>query len=85
MLMICSTVFTIQIMAFVQAETPQNLTGKVIAVIFAISMCAQPLGSALYGVLFELCKGIEFVVVLFAGLVSFVIAFCTKKIFAALC
>lgn len=82
MLMICSTVFTIQIMSFVQAETPQNLTGKVIAVIFAISMCAQPLGSALYGVLFELCRGMEFVVVLFAGLVSFVIAVCTKKIFA---
>ena len=85
MMMICSTIFTIQIMSFVQAETPQNLTGKVIAVIFAISMCAQPLGSALYGVLFELCGGMEFAVVLFAGLVSFVIAFCTKKIFAALC
>lgn len=82
MIMIFSTIFVIQIMSFVQAETPQNLTGKVIAVIFSVSICAQPLGSALYGALFELCKGSEYAVVLFAGLVALVIAVCTKKVFA---
>lgn len=53
---------------------PSNLIGKVIAVILTVSMCAQPLGNALYGVLFELCKGFEYVVVLFSGVVSLVIA-----------
>ncbi|MDO4296964.1 MAG: MFS transporter [Lachnospiraceae bacterium] len=80
-IMIFSTVFTVQMMSFVQTETPQNLIGKVIAVILTVSMCAQPLGNALYGVLFEICKGFEFAVILFAGMVSLGIAVCTKSIF----
>ena len=43
-----STIFTVQMMSFIQAETPQHLIGKVIAVILTVSMCAQPLGNALY-------------------------------------
>lgn len=73
-IMVLSTMFSVQMMSFVQAETPGHLIGKVIAVILTISMCAQPLGNALYGVLFELCKGFEFAVVLFAGGISLVIA-----------
>jgi len=79
--MMFSTVFTVQMMAFVQAETPQNLIGKVIAVIFTISMCAQPVGNAFYGILFEICDGFEFIVLLFAGIVSMIIAVSTKSIF----
>lgn len=79
-IMIFSTIFMVQMMSFVQAETPQNLIGKVIAVILTISMCAQPLGNALYGVLFEICKGFEYVVILFSGVVSLVIAVSTKNI-----
>ncbi len=69
-----STIFTVQMMSFVQVEVPQHLMGKVIAVIFTICMCAQPLGSALYGILFEVCKGFEYAVVLFSGVISLVIA-----------
>lgn len=71
----------VQMMSFVQTETPQNMIGKVIAVIFTFSMCAQPLGNAFYGVLFEVCKGYEYVVILFAGVISFVIAVSTRKVF----
>lgn len=81
MIMVFSTILTIQMMAFVQTETPQNLIGKVIAVIFTISMCAQPLGNALYGVLFEMCNGYEYAVVLFSGIVSLLIAMGTRNIF----
>ena len=77
----CSTIFTVIIMSFVQAETPGNLIGKVIAVILTVSMCAQPLGSAVYGVLFEVCHGYEFAVVLFGGVVSLFIAVGAKKVF----
>ncbi len=59
LIMVCSTLFTVQMMSFIQTETPQNLIGKVIAVIFTVSMCAQPLGNAFYGVLFEICKGCD--------------------------
>lgn len=65
LIMVFSTIFTVQMMSFIQTETPQNLIGKVIAVILTVSMCAQPLGNALYGVLFEICKGYEYAVVVY--------------------
>ena len=80
-IMVFSTIFTVQMMSFIQTETPQNLIGKVIAVIFTISMCAQPLGNAFYGVLFEICRGFEYAVVLFSGVVSLMVAISTRNIF----
>lgn len=80
-IMVFSTIFTVQMMSFIQTETPQNLIGKVIAVILTISMCAQPLGNALYGILFEICKGFEYAVVLFSGVVSLIIAVKARNIF----
>lgn len=82
-MMICSTVFMVQMMSFVQTETPQDLIGKVIAVILTISMCAQPVGNAMYGVLFEACGGFEFAVILFAGVVSLLIAAAAGRILKA--
>lgn len=79
--MVFSTTFSVQMMSFIQAETPQNLIGKVIAVILTIAMCAQPLGNALYGVLFEVCKGREYAVILFSGVVSSLIAVRSRHIF----
>ena len=83
-IMICSTIFTVQMMSFIQTETPQNLIGKVIAVILTISMCSQPLGNALYGVLFQISKGFEYAVVLFSGTASLIIALCARKVFKKL-
>lgn len=79
--MVFSTIFSVQMMTFLQTETPQNLIGKVIAVILTVSMCATPLGNALYGVLFELCKGFEYAVVLFSGIISLILAVGTRTIF----
>jgi MFS family permease len=83
-IMVFSTIFTVQMMSFIQTETPQNLIGKVIAVILTVSMCAQPLGNAFYGVLFEICKGFEYIVVLFSGAASLMIAIGTRNIFKRL-
>ena len=56
-------------------------SGKVMALIFTAAMCAQPFGNALYGVLFEICQGMEWVVVLFACVVSMLIAVGVWRIF----
>lgn len=80
-IMVLSTIFTVQMMSFVQAQTPQNLIGKVIAVILTVSMCAQPAGNAFYGILFEVCKGYEAAVILFAGIASLLIAVRAGSIF----
>lgn len=83
-IMVISTVFTVQMMSFMQTETPQNLVGKVIAVAMTGAMCAQPFGNAMYGFLFELCAGREAAVVMFAGTVSLVIAVGARKVFGRL-
>ncbi len=80
-IMVFSTIFAVQMMTFIQTETPPHLTGKVISVILTVSMCAQPLGNALYGVLFEAARGYESAVVLFAGMVSLLIAVGARKVF----
>lgn len=80
-IMVCSTIFTVQMMSFIQKETPQNLIGKVIAVIFTVCMSAQPIGNAFYGIFFEICKGFEYAVVLCSGIVSLFIAISTRTIF----
>lgn len=80
-IMVFSTIFSVQMLSFVQTETPKNLIGKVIAVILTVTMCAQPLGNALYGVLFEISTGFEFAVVLFSGVVSLIIAGYARNIF----
>lgn len=80
LIMVVSTIFTVQIMSFVQSETPPHLLGKVMAVIMTVTMCAQPFGNAMYGFLFELCAGYEAAVVLFAGGISLLIVFRTRKL-----
>ncbi len=80
-IMVFSTIFSVQMLSFVQTETPKNMIGKVIAVILTVTMCAQPLGNALYGVLFEISAGHEFAVVLFSGVISLMIAGYARKIF----
>lgn len=80
-IMVFSTIFTVQVLSFIQTETPQHLIGKVIAMILTVSMCAQPLGNALYGFLFEISRGAEYAVILFAGTVSLAVAVCTRAIF----
>lgn len=81
-IMVMATVFSVQIMAFVQTETPKHLVGKVISLCMMLSMCAQPLGSAMYGFLFELFAGREAVVVLAAGAVSLVVAARARSVFS---
>lgn len=76
-----STLFSVQMLTLVQAETPSRLIGKVIALIFTLSTCAQPLGNALYGILFDLFSGREYLVILFSGIASLLIAFRAQILF----
>lgn len=80
-IMVFSTIFAVQMLSFFQTETPSDLVGKVIAVVLTVSMCAQPLGNVVYGILFEVCRGYEFAVILFAGAVSLLMTVRTKGIF----
>ncbi|WMJ79489.1 MFS transporter [Clostridium sp. MB40-C1] len=81
LLMVASTMFSVQMLVFVQAQTPTELVGKVISCLLALSMCAQPIGQALYGVLFEHFSTVPWIIVLGASLISCVIALYSKSTF----
>lgn len=47
------TIISIFVITIVQKQTPNDLLGKVMAIITAVAQCAAPVGQILYGVLFE--------------------------------
>ncbi|BAL00374.1 hypothetical protein OBV_31750 [Oscillibacter valericigenes Sjm18-20] len=51
--MIFSTIFNMEMITYVQKITPATLTGKVMALLMCLVMCGNPIGQAIYGVLFE--------------------------------
>lgn len=81
-IMALATVFSVQMMAAVQLETPPQLVGKVIALMIALSMCAQPLGQAIYGALFEQFPAGGGVILLAAAILSAGLSLLSRRIFA---
>jgi MFS family permease len=83
-IMIASTLFNIQILAFAQAQTPVEIVGKVISFLMAVVICARPIGQALYGVLFEQFDTVPWAIVLGTALVACIIAILAKSTFRKL-
>ncbi|WP_042277417.1 MFS transporter [[Clostridium] dakarense] len=84
LIMAVSTLFSIQILTFIQSETPTHLTGKVISFCLAMTMCATPIGQIIYGYLFEALKNDTHIIIFVAALVSGLIALMSKKVFSSL-
>lgn len=82
LMMVLSTMFTIQMLTFVQGQTPAHLIGKVVAWVMTFSMCAQPVGQALYGGLFEKFKFQSWGIIFAAAVISGVISVFSKRIFS---
>ncbi|WP_129595924.1 MFS transporter [Anaerophilus nitritogenes] len=80
-LMSVATLVTVQMLTFIQEETPIHLRGKVISCVMTLSMCAQPLGQAIYGFLFDAFWIVPHWIVLLTALASSSIALSSKKIF----
>lgn len=81
LMMFGASLFSIQMMAYLQQLTPENVIGKVISCAMCISMCATPLGQAIYGSLFQAFKGSEYFPFYFATILSIVITVLSKSIF----
>lgn len=50
------SIFSIYCVSLIQQQTPNELLGKVMAYISTISLCAQPLGQMMYGILFDVLR-----------------------------
>lgn len=79
-MMACSTVFTVTMLSYVQLQTPAALVGKVISLLLTLSLCAQPVGQAVYGALLEALKGREGWLLLGAACAAFGIALTARHI-----
>ena len=49
--------FSIFAVSAIQQKTPEHMTGKVMACVSTISMCAQPVGQLAYGLWFDASPG----------------------------
>ena len=82
--MLGSTLFMVQIYTIVQTQTPPHLVGKVMAALIALALCGQPIGQALYGVLFERFEAAAWAILLAAALAAALLALCSKRVFRRL-
>ena len=79
-----SALFMVQIYTLVQTQTPPQLVGKIMAALISIAMCGQPIGQAMYGVLFDVFAAHPWAVLLGAALAAFLISLYSKQIFGRL-
>lgn len=79
-----STLFVVQIYTMVQKQTPPQLVGKIMAALISIAMCGQPIGQAIYGVLFDIFESQVWIVLIVAAIAAFLISIYSKKIFSQL-
>ena len=79
-----STLFMVQIYTMVQTQTPPQLVGKIMAALISIAMCGQPIGQAIYGVLFDIFAMHTWVVLIGAAVAALLISLYSKRIFSQL-
>lgn len=83
-IMALATMFSVQMMATIQIETPQELVGKVIALMVSVAMCAQPIGQAVYGVVFEELASYTGWILVAVAVIAVGLAVASKKTFKSL-
>lgn len=80
--MLVEAIFNVITLSFLQKETPNNLLGKISSYVVAISLCAQPIGEYIYGVLFDIYTNLAQIVVLATILIGFLIVIVTYKMYS---
>lgn len=53
---VLSSIFSIYCLSLIQQQTPNEMLGKVMAYISTVTLCVQPLGQMLYGILYDVLK-----------------------------
>lgn len=84
LIMAFASIYTIQIMSYIQITVPQEIVGKVISWVIALSTCAQPLGQVMYGFLLDNMKDRVYIVFYTAALLAMLIAWANRKACARL-
>lgn len=75
------TLFSIFVVSNIQANTPVQLVGKVMSYVTTLSLCAQPLSQAVYGLLFDIFSNSVYILFLFTGFVMLLVSYFSKNSF----
>lgn len=77
-------IFSIFALSYIQQKTPNHLIGKVMAYIYTITMCAQPLGQTIYGLLFDEFSNAVYLVLIPTGVIVCIIGLLATGFFRKL-
>ncbi len=80
-MMLFASLFSVQMMAYLQMIVPGEFLGKVISCAMCIGMCASPLGQALYGSLFQVLKNHMAIIFFVVTIITCLIALLSKNLF----
>lgn len=81
---VAACIFSVFALTLIQQRTPVHLMGKVMAYVATISICAQPLGQTIYGVLFDSLKGKVYIILFPTAIIIIFIGLSAVKFFAKL-
>lgn len=81
LLLIFSTLFTVQLMTCLQMLTPRELTGKVVSCVLCVCMCTNPVGQFIYGIVFEHIGNSAYLPFYAAALIMLGVTLFTHRIF----
>lgn len=78
---ISACVFSVFALSIIQQLTPDNMIGKVMAYTATFSLCAQPLGQIIFGILFDGFSSAIYLVLIPTGIILAIISLTTKEFF----
>ena len=78
---ISACVFSVFALSIIQQLTPDNMIGKVMAYTATFSLCAQPLGQIIFGILFDGFSSAVYLVLIPTGIILAIISVTTKEFF----
>ncbi|OPX42973.1 enterobactin exporter EntS [Ruminiclostridium hungatei] len=77
-----ATIFSVFGLSIIQQKTPNELLGKVMSYAATITLCAQPLGQMVYGILLDLLHNRVFWVLIPTAILLYLAGTASKKMFS---
>lgn len=84
LMMILSTILSIMLITYIQTVTPENLMGKIMALLTCLVMCGHPIGQLIYGYLLEVLSEAVYILFAAAFVLAIVITVVSHKLFRKL-
>lgn len=84
LVVVVATLINVVYLSSIQASTPDRLIGKVMSCVMTLSMCAMPLGQALYGALFQWFEAVPWVVLLIGAAATVMVGLASRPVFRQL-